>query len=89
MDAHRNERGLVCSHISSVIEVHREFARLGLYALALSLPISRQFFELAEPTVTMILVAAGPAGFAMAALAFTDDRFIPATLVGVRPDRSS
>lgn len=53
-------------------------ALLGVYALALALPISRQFFELAEPSVATMAVAAGSAGCAMVGLAFTDDRFVPA-----------
>jgi cation-transporting ATPase E len=59
-------------------------ALLGLYGLAISLPISRHFFELAEPSVATIVVASGSAGFAIAGLAFMDDRFIPAKLLGLR-----
>jgi magnesium-transporting ATPase (P-type) len=53
-------------------------ALLGIYALALALPVSRHFFELAGASVATIVVAAGAAGFAIAGLAFTDDRFVPA-----------
>jgi cation-transporting ATPase E len=53
-------------------------AMLGMYGLALALPLSRQFFELATPGVGTILVATGAAGFAIAGLALTDDRFVPA-----------
>ena len=47
-------------------------------AIALAVPISRRFFELARPGVTTIVVAMGSAGLAIAGLALTDDRFVPA-----------
>jgi hypothetical protein len=53
-------------------------ALLTVYAIALAVPISRHFFDLARPGLTTIVVAMGSAGLAIAGLALTDDRFVPA-----------
>jgi P-type E1-E2 ATPase len=53
-------------------------ALLAIYTIALAVPISRQFFELARPGFAMVAVAIGAASFAIAGLGLTDDRFVPA-----------
>jgi P-type E1-E2 ATPase len=52
-------------------------ALLGAYGVALALPFTREFFELALPGVTGWLTVLGGAGLAVLGLWLTDERFSP------------
>lgn len=52
---------------------------LGTYVAAIAVPFSRHFFDLVVPRPWSMVVALGAAGFAVAALALADDRFLPAS----------
>jgi P-type E1-E2 ATPase len=52
-------------------------AMLGVYAVALAWPMSRHFFELAEPSVAILFVAMGSVSFVVGGLVLSDERFIP------------
>jgi len=57
------------------------------YAFTIAVPPLREFFSLAVPDVPVALTAAAGAGFAVAGLWLTDERFLPGSSgsAGERP----
>jgi P-type E1-E2 ATPase len=57
---------------------------LGSYVLVLLVPLSRDYFALAAPSVAIVMTALAGAAVAVAGLAALDDRFIPGRGAGAQ-----